>query len=643
MRFYIYCAVSTVLAILVLLLPLMNRPNFFSASIAISQNSACMIVLANMGLIISLLLGKFVQKVFFGQLHALETERLYERAWYAVTESALILPLFRDESKIEFVVFFGFILFLRMFHWICSDRIDIIFQTGRNFSYLNHIRLSLAILTLTFTDIYLIRCWVMAFPTSSDTRKNSIMVSALSFECLLLLNSILTTAGKYVLNVIESIYLNNHEDEDIWDRKNSFIFYIEVMSTVTRLVACCLLFFFVMLPNHILPLHILRNCYVNLTSLISLVNTHLQSRRAKSQIENVVQTATAEELSQTDDVCIICREEMVITEGQPLRFLPKKLLCGHIIHQGCLMSWLERSLRCPTCRRSVLDGRLPDQPAGAAPVPAPANNQNTDAPPPQNEAPHHNENGANNGLNGNHADNTQPINSGSSASRDQYSQQEVDVRANMMLLYPDVVLPDRFQVPSNWGVVGAFENKEGALTIRMRSGCWISSQLQPSGSLNAESSSTHQNTMNSLSDSLEKSADIGEKSQEAVETTHDLHSEIKSDETEPLSTFKHKGKVSESHIVCQTNPTNAFTVAKDSRLPNDLHTPSPESSVEPRLFPSFSQTDDSLMDPQTNSEQKSGKESFEKENVTPDLQTESSTKVVSTQEPVRHSLDDFDQ
>jgi E3 ubiquitin-protein ligase synoviolin len=41
------------------------------------------------------------------------------------------------------------------------------------------------------------------------------------------------------------------------------------------------------------------------------------------------------------------------------RSRPKKLPCGHILHLGCLKSWLERQQVCPTCRRPVVDNRHP--------------------------------------------------------------------------------------------------------------------------------------------------------------------------------------------------------------------------------------------------------------------------------------------
>lgn len=83
--------------------------------------------------------------------------------------------------------------------------------------------------------------------------------------------------------------------------------------------------------------------------------------------------ATAQEIA-GDDTCIICREEMrpwptinpapeVGADAPPNqsasnineRSRPKKLPCGHVLHLGCLKSWLERQQMCPTCRRPVVD------------------------------------------------------------------------------------------------------------------------------------------------------------------------------------------------------------------------------------------------------------------------------------------------
>ena len=67
--------------------------------------------------------------------------------------------------------------------------------------------------------------------------------------------------------------------------------------------------------------------------------------------------ATEEDLSR-ENTCIICREDMHVWDlndaARIERTRPKKLPCGHILHLGCLKSWMERQQVCPTCRRSVV-------------------------------------------------------------------------------------------------------------------------------------------------------------------------------------------------------------------------------------------------------------------------------------------------
>lgn len=41
-----------------------------------------------------------------------------------VTESLLAFTIFRDEFDIPFVLMFGFLLFVKCFHWLMSDRIE---------------------------------------------------------------------------------------------------------------------------------------------------------------------------------------------------------------------------------------------------------------------------------------------------------------------------------------------------------------------------------------------------------------------------------------------------------------------------------------------------------------------------------------
>lgn len=77
------------------------------------------------------------------------------------------------------------------------------------------------------------------------------------------------------------------------------------------------------------------------------------SRRAINYLNNLYPDATEQELAATDNVCIICREEMRPVAGQS-----KKLPCNHIFHASCLRSWFQRQQTCPTCRLDIIQATL---------------------------------------------------------------------------------------------------------------------------------------------------------------------------------------------------------------------------------------------------------------------------------------------
>jgi E3 ubiquitin-protein ligase synoviolin len=162
-----------------------------------------------------------------------------------------------------------------------------------------------------------------------------------------------------------------------------------------------------------LPIHIMRDLFMTARSFTKRLAAFLRYRRATHDMNKRYPDATVEDV-QREDTCIICREEMrpwsvtnpqappapagALPPARPAatvneRSRPKKLPCGHILHLGCLKSWLERQQVCPTCRNPVVDtpsrtaqgaannanpagqgpqAQLPGQQDGAGPRPPPA-------------------------------------------------------------------------------------------------------------------------------------------------------------------------------------------------------------------------------------------------------------------------------
>ncbi|CAG8625954.1 11462_t:CDS:10 [Ambispora leptoticha] len=380
-RLAVYGAVSTFLAFLVVAAAFRQRSNFYAACIYLSKSSACMMILMNMGFFLMIIFGQILQHMFFGRLRALEIEHLYERAWYAVTETCLAMTIFRDEFDTRFFVTFTTLLFLKTFHWLCQDRVEYV----SNMEQLRVVRFSFHLRMVALMEILCAVDFILVFYAVDVTmKKGPNMMIMFAFEYAILAATIISTFCKYILNIIEL------RREEPWQNKSLYVFYLELVTDFFKLITY-LIFFAIILISYGLPLHIIRDVYVTLRSFLQKCGDLIRYRRATRNMNERYPNATVEELERLSDrTCIICREEMVAvvdgaanaaeapqgdvavraaqrrTPQQPANNgsgdTPKKLPCGHIFHFHCLRSWLERQQSCPTCRRPVLEAPPTQQP-----------------------------------------------------------------------------------------------------------------------------------------------------------------------------------------------------------------------------------------------------------------------------------------
>merc|ERR1719158_7674 len=98
----------------------------------------------------------------------------------------------------------------------------------------------------------------------------------------------------------------------------------------------------------------MRSCIIDISKFLSSARNVIWSNRVIRIMDDNFPQAQPEDLLRTDNVCIICREEMLAPST-------KKLPCNHIFHKTCLRSWFQRQQTCPTCRLDVLRAPLPNQ------------------------------------------------------------------------------------------------------------------------------------------------------------------------------------------------------------------------------------------------------------------------------------------
>ena len=95
MRAGVLTGASVALTGLVLANAWMQRQQFYPSVVYITKSNPSMAVIYLQSLVMVILMGKLMRKIFFGQLRAAEFEHLMERSWYAVTETCLAFTVFK--------------------------------------------------------------------------------------------------------------------------------------------------------------------------------------------------------------------------------------------------------------------------------------------------------------------------------------------------------------------------------------------------------------------------------------------------------------------------------------------------------------------------------------------------------------------
>ncbi|PWN51615.1 hypothetical protein IE53DRAFT_313614, partial [Violaceomyces palustris] len=357
-----YGLASTAAAAGVVVRAFRERSNFYAATVWLGRSNGCMLVLLNFALFVTLMLGKVFQQIFFGRLRAVEVEHLYERSWYSLSETLLAMTLFRDEFDVGFVLLFGTLLFLKVFHWLSADRVEFMEQTP-SVSNLFHARMVSILGSLLIVDVVLVTFAVEVL--LFENMRLGIMVLFAS-EFIILTTSLLSTIAKYVINC------QDLRSEEPWEAKSMYVFYVDLATDFLKL-ATYVSFFILLTTWYGLPLSLIRDLYVTGRSCIGKVRDLIRYRAATRNMDSRYPDATHDDMrAMSDGTCIICREDMVVSGPDPnastdredandsrpsamsnsggsaLNATPKKLPCGHIFHFHCLRSWLERQQSCPT-------------------------------------------------------------------------------------------------------------------------------------------------------------------------------------------------------------------------------------------------------------------------------------------------------
>lgn len=300
-----------------------------------------------------------LQRLFYGPLRPIEIEQLYEKAWFAITETCLAMTIFRDEVGGWFLVMFVCLLIGKVWGWIGEGRVEILEQQPPADPRLFHARLSFSLVISSFFNIFLLRYSVQT--VLLQARPNMMVMFAFEFAVLTVTS--LSTAARYMITLHESAVIKNQinarraqiiQDRDRsravsnppttenetaeneidavdidvpgWEEKGRWVFYLdlatgkspgpELLNVLTNSklpdffkLVLYLTFFCVLCMFYGMPIHIIRDVAMTIRSFYKRINDFIRYRQATRDMNARYPDATSDEISR-EDVCIICREDM---------------------------------------------------------------------------------------------------------------------------------------------------------------------------------------------------------------------------------------------------------------------------------------------------------------------------------------------
>lgn len=156
-----------------------------------------------------------LQRLFYGPLRPIEVEQLYEKAWFAVTETCLAMTIFREEVGGWFLVMFISLLIGKVWGWIGEGRVEVLEQQPPANPRLFHARLSFSLLVSMAFDIYMLNYSVQT--VLRQARPNMMVMFAFEFAVLTIASC--STAARYIISLVEAFVINKQTLAKLEERR----------------------------------------------------------------------------------------------------------------------------------------------------------------------------------------------------------------------------------------------------------------------------------------------------------------------------------------------------------------------------------------------------------------------------------------
>lgn len=149
-----------------------------------------------------------LQRLLYGPLRQIETEQLYEKAWFAVTETCLAMTIFRGELGAWFMVMFVALLAGKIWGWIGEGRVEILEQQPPANPRLFHTRLAVSLIISVLFNSQMLEYAIKT--VLRQARPDMMVMFGFEFAVLTILST--STMARYTLSLAE-IYITRQQKQ----------------------------------------------------------------------------------------------------------------------------------------------------------------------------------------------------------------------------------------------------------------------------------------------------------------------------------------------------------------------------------------------------------------------------------------------
>jgi E3 ubiquitin-protein ligase synoviolin len=243
----------------------------------------------------------------------------------AIIETMLALTIFRNDMNMYCFNMFVLLLSVKIFSWAAKFRIS-------------HFEAMPEVAKWEVTKIYILLGLLLLIDTLFlGYFGYGIYTAGPSVKLFFLSEYIIQIIG----TVSSIVRLGYHNDTESPERDTS-LFYLDIVTDIAQSI-CYIIFFCVIFYFYGLPIHLVRDIFTTVQSILKRLTDFYNYNRLTNNLETKIPNATPEELADKD--CVICWSKMNTA---------KKLPCGHLFHASpCLRNWMEQSTECPLCRAPI--------------------------------------------------------------------------------------------------------------------------------------------------------------------------------------------------------------------------------------------------------------------------------------------------